>query len=89
MTPYQTNKFRTENPCVGGSIPPHTTETSTEMLGLFVLTIYRPLFYFPVRASESLMQEVVLFSKISGEMKRVAEYAGFTWLVIFNQSTNR
>ena len=28
---------RTENPCVGGSIPPHTTKTSAAMLGFFVL----------------------------------------------------
>ena len=27
---------RTENPCVGGSIPPHTTKTSAAMLGFFV-----------------------------------------------------
>jgi hypothetical protein len=27
---------RTENPCVAGSIPAHTTKTLTEMLGFFV-----------------------------------------------------
>jgi len=30
---------RTENPCVGGSIPPHTTETLAVMLGFFVFWV--------------------------------------------------
>ena len=33
----QSVEQRTENPCVAGSIPAHTTETSTAMLGFFVL----------------------------------------------------
>ena len=33
----QSVEQRTENPCVAGSIPAHTTRTSTAMLGFFVL----------------------------------------------------
>ena len=33
----QSVEQRTENPCVAGSIPAHTTETLTVMLGFFVL----------------------------------------------------
>ena|GEM_PF-520923 len=29
---------RTENPCVGGSIPPHTTKALAEMSGFFILS---------------------------------------------------
>ena len=34
----QSVEQRTENPCVGGSIPPHTTalKTSAAMLGFFI-----------------------------------------------------
>jgi hypothetical protein len=43
---------RTENPCVGGSIPPHTTKTLTIVLGFFVfrklITIYSCLKTFPL-----------------------------------------
>ena len=33
----QSVEQRTENPCVGGSIPPGATQTPSEMLGFFVL----------------------------------------------------
>jgi hypothetical protein len=35
----QSVEQRTENPCVGGSIPPHTTalKTSSAMMGFFIL----------------------------------------------------
>ncbi len=32
----QSVEQRTENPCVAGSIPAHTTKTSTAMLGFFI-----------------------------------------------------
>ena len=35
---------RTENPCVGGSIPPHTTKALTMMLGFFYVNIIYCLF---------------------------------------------
>ncbi len=36
----QSVEQRTENPCVAGSIPAHTTKTSTAMLGFFVILMF-------------------------------------------------
>ena len=54
---------RTENPCVGGSIPPHTTETLAEMLG-FLFFIPAWLRCEPVKTAGSLLsKQNLLFSR--------------------------
>jgi putative endonuclease len=42
----QSVEQRTENPCVGGSIPPHTTESPGDCRGFFMFIVY--ILYSPL-----------------------------------------
>ena len=68
----QSVEQRTENPCVGGSIPPHTTEDLTQMSGPFFMWIVYVL--YSVSAGKSYVGftndvERRLFEHNVGEVK--------------------